>query len=49
VIPLDLIDAAEHGRVWSPTVPEELDDGNDNRERDARNRAERCHAGETGD
>ena len=46
VIALDVIDAAEHRRVRTPAVPEELDHGNDDRERDARNGAEHGHARE---
>ena len=49
VIALHLIDAAEHGRMRTPPVPQELDDGNDNRQCDARNGAEYRHAGEAGD
>jgi hypothetical protein len=46
VIALDTFDAAEHGRMRAPTVPEELNDGNYNRESNAGNGAEHGHARE---
>ena len=49
VVALDLIDPAEHRRVRTPAVPEELDHGDHDRQRDARNGAEHRHSGEADD
>ena len=46
VVAPNLVDSAEHGEVWPPPVPEEFDDGDHDREPDARDHAEHCHADE---
>ena len=46
VVALEIIDAAQHGRIGAPAVPEKLDDGNHDRQDNALDRAQYGHAGE---
>jgi len=46
VIALDTIDAAQHGRMRPPAIPQELNHGNHDCERNARNGAEHGHTHE---
>ena len=46
VIALDAVGAAENGGVRPPAVPQELDDGDHDRQADSRDRAQHRHADE---
>ncbi|MNN75842.1 hypothetical protein D3C81_1921700 [compost metagenome] len=47
MVAANAVDAAEHGVMRTPTVPEELDHRYDHSQADTRHRAEYCHADET--